>query len=84
MHKNKEELRDKYAMYIKSKSISNMLNYIDSGTAAKGVINQINPSQFTLNSYYKGIKHLGVKTRLRLLIKCIIFHNSNNDKALRL
>ncbi|MFN3755248.1 hypothetical protein [Flavobacterium sp.] len=59
---------------LKEKSITTLWNYIDSGTTALGVINQLNPNDFTLNSFYSGIKKMSLKTKLSLLIKNIMFH----------
>ena len=84
MYSNFEQLRSDYGLFLKSNSIDVFWNYIDSGTAVKGVINQINPNQFTLGAYYKGIKHFNLKVRLSMLIKNIIFHYFNDDYSLRL
>lgn len=80
----KDEIKDQYGKYLKDRNISQLWNYIDSGTAVDGVINQINPNQFTLKAFYKGIKHLGFKKVFTLIIKNIIFHYSTDDYSLNL
>ena len=59
---------------LKNKNIQVLWNYIDSGTATFGVINQLNTSQFTLNSFWKGIKNKSLKKKVSLLIKNSICH----------
>lgn len=64
---------------ITQKKISTFWNYIDSGTATSGVINQLNPKQFTLNSFFYGIKKKPFKSVVSLMIKNIIYHFYNNE-----
>jgi len=78
----KDEIKDIYGKQLKSRGINQLWNYVDSGTAVDGVINQINPQHFTLKSFYKGIKHLGFKSVFSLMIKNIIFHYCNDDSGL--
>ena len=80
----KDEIKDQYGSSLKDRNISQLWNYIDSGTAVDGVINQINPKHFTLKAFYNGIKHLGFKKVFTLMIKDIIFHYSNDDYGLSL
>ena len=68
---------------LSTKSIKTLWNYIDSGTATLGVINQLNVNQFTLNSFAKGIKNLTVKARIIMIFKNIIFHFDNNQNRVR-
>ncbi|WP_395063672.1 hypothetical protein [Flavobacterium sp.] len=56
------------------KNITILWNYIDCGTATRGVINQLNGSHFTLSSFLKGNKNLSFIKRMQLMIKNIIFH----------
>ena len=84
LYDNYDPIRDDYGQFLKSKGIEMFWNYIDSGTSVRGVINQLNSSQFTLGSYYKGIKHFTFSVRLSMLIKNIIFHHFNDDDSLRL
>lgn len=72
-----------YENRLYSKKINTLWNYIDSGSATKGVINQLNENQFTLNYFYQGIKNFSVKTKLVLLFKNIIFHYDNDEKRVR-
>ena len=80
----KDEIKDTYGNHLKDKQINTLWSYIDSGTAVDGVINQINPKYFTLKTFYNGIKHLGKKAVLGLMIKNIIFHFCNDDYSLSL
>jgi hypothetical protein len=63
-----------FSLNLKKKNISILWNYIDSGTATIGVINQLNRADFTLNSYLKGIKDNALKDKFGMIIKNIIFH----------
>lgn len=78
------EIKNNYGTILKNRNINLLWNYIDSGTAVNQVINQVNPKQFTLKNYYDGIKHLGTKSVVRLVIKNIIFHYFNDNKGLYL
>ncbi|WP_178988985.1 hypothetical protein [Winogradskyella schleiferi] len=84
LYSSKDEIKDQYGHYLKKRNISQLWNYIDSGTAVDGVINQINPQQFTLKAYYNGIKHLGIKNIVSLIIKEVVFHYRNDDYGIRL
>jgi hypothetical protein len=80
---NYDALENDYGLILKSRGIRIIWNYIDTGTASKGVINQLNPSHFTLNSYYKGIKHLKFKNRIPMFMKNILFHFYNTEQSLK-
>jgi hypothetical protein len=54
--------------------ITTFWNYIDSGIATLGVINQLNPQDFTLHSYYKGINTNKWSERMGMMLKTILFH----------
>lgn len=71
-----------YAENLKSKNITTLWNYIDSGTATEGVINQLNPNDFTLNQFNKGNKNLGFVARISQMIKNIIFHYYADEKII--
>ena len=83
-YNSEEQIKETFIDNLSKKNIKHFWNYIDSGTAINGVINQINPEHFTLNSYFQGIKHLGFKSVFSLLTKDIIFHYFNSDYGLRL
>jgi len=72
-----------YENQMYSKKINTLWNYIDSGSATKGVINQLNTNHFTLNSFSRGIKDCLFKTRMVQLFKNIIFHYDNDEKRIR-
>ncbi|MGJ8593522.1 MAG: hypothetical protein ACSHXF_13305 [Aquaticitalea sp.] len=81
---NHKPLANDYASVLNSKGINIIWNYIDSGTATMGVINQMNPAHFNLRSYYNGITQVRLKNRIPMLIKNILFHFYNTDESLRL
>ena len=66
-----------------NKNINVLWNYIDSGTSTSGIINQLNPEQFTLNNFWNGTKSFSLKTRIIMLFKNIIFHFDNNETRVR-
>jgi hypothetical protein len=79
--KNKISSKD-FEMVLQKKNIKILWNYIDSGTTTNGVINQLNPNHFTLNSFYKGNKN-GSKIKVaQAIIKNIVFHYRNEDKII--
>ncbi|HEX8577349.1 MAG TPA: hypothetical protein VF677_13725 [Flavobacterium sp.] len=72
-----------YENQLYSKKINTLWNYVDSGSATKGVINQLNNNQFTVKSFSRGIKNSSFKTRMAQLFKNIIFHYDNNERRIR-
>ena len=72
-----------YEYNLVGKKIKIIWNYIDSGTATLGVINQLNRNDFTLNSFYKGSKSLKLKERLGALIKNMTIHYYANQKIIK-
>ncbi len=72
-----------YENQLIKKGISVLWNYIDCGTATTGIINQLNPQQFTLGKFLAGIQQFSFKTRLVMLFKNIIFHYDNDEKRIR-
>jgi hypothetical protein len=72
-----------YENQLFSKKINTLWNYIDSGSATKGVLNQLNTNQFTLHAFSKGIKSFSFKTRMVQLVKNIIFHYDNDEQRVR-
>jgi len=74
---------EEYENIIDSKGLNTLWNYVDSGTATNGVINQINPEHFTIGAFYKGIKDTKISFKMRLsqLIKNLMFHYFNSDKT---
>ncbi len=75
--------KNNYENKLFKKNINTLWNYIDSGSSTKGIINQLNTSQFTLNSFYNGIKNFSLKTKIVQLFKNIIFHYDNDEKRIR-
>lgn len=70
---------DDFENILIDKDIFILWNYIDSGTATTGVINQFNKKHFTLSSFFKGNKNLGLLKKMQLMIKNIIFHYYNEE-----
>lgn len=74
LYQNKDLNERTYAAALHEKNIRILWNYIDSGTATLGVINQLNPADFTLQRFNKGTQNLGFKSRIGVLFKNILFH----------
>jgi len=72
----------KYSTILHHKKIKLLWNYIDSGTAALGVINQLNPDDFTLASFSNGIRSNPFSVRSGQLIKNIMFHYYATEKII--
>ncbi|HQA73822.1 hypothetical protein [Flavobacterium sp.] len=66
--------QEKFAAILNKNKITTLWNYIDSGTATLGVLNQLNSNDFTLKSYFAGIQDLKFKDKMALKIKIILFH----------
>ncbi len=73
---------EKFGKILEDKNINVLWNYVDSGTSAKGVINQLNNMHFTLASFKKGNKDLGLVKKMQLMIKNIIFHYYNDENMI--
>ena len=74
LYQNFKKSNQYFETNVSAKNIENLWNYIDSGTATIGVINQLNPNHFTLSKFFKGTKNLKIVKRIQLMIKNIIFH----------
>ncbi|MBS7231883.1 hypothetical protein KHA90_12695 [Flavobacterium psychroterrae] len=77
--KNSDISEKKFEGILQDKNIHTLWNYIDSGTATNGVINQFNTQHFTLSNFLKGNKNLGFIKKMQLIIKNIIFHYYNEE-----
>jgi len=75
--------KDYYENQLTKKGISVLWNYIDCGTTTSGIINQLNPHQFTLGKFLAGIQQFSLKTKLVMLFKNVIFHYDNDEKRIR-
>lgn len=75
--------KERYEATLLDKNITVLCNYIDAATATKGILNQLNPNDFNLETYYKSIADLPFLKRLVLLIKNIIFHYDNDEFRVR-
>lgn len=82
-YKNNGLSNDDFSAVLKKNNIHILWNYIDCGIASKNVINQLNPSQFTLANYWKSLDGFSIKTKFVKLIKAIIFHFDNNENRVR-
>ncbi len=71
-----------YEKILIEKKINVLWNYIDSGTATNGVINQLNTKHFTLRSFLKGNKDVGLVKKTQLMIKNVIFHFYNDENII--
>ena len=79
--KNKLKEED-YEANLIDKNIKILWNYIDSGKATVGVINQLNTDQFTLSSFLKGNKGLRFSKQLQLMTKNMMFHFYGDQKLI--
>ncbi|WP_428231292.1 hypothetical protein [Flavobacterium sp.] len=77
--KNKNFNENQFEEILYKKQINTLWNYIDSGTATNGVLNQFNTTHFTLSSFLKGNKNQGLIKKMQLMIKNIIFHYYNEE-----
>lgn len=84
LYKNSGIDSKEFAQTLSDKNISILWNYIDSGTSTNGVINQMNGNDFTLGSFYNGIKTVPFKTRISLMIKNSMFHYYADEKKILL
>ncbi len=82
LYQNKAIDETVFSNNLKQKGITTLWNYIDTGTSSLGVINQLNPKDFTLKSFYNGIKNLSFKSKLGILIKNIMFHYYADEKLI--
>jgi hypothetical protein len=79
----KNGISDKdFSENLKKKDIRILWNYIDSGTATSGVINQLNANDFTLGSFLKGIRKKPFKKKMALMIKNSIYHFYGDEKLI--
>lgn len=72
-----------FAENLKTKGIRTMWNYVDSGTATLGVINQLNASDFTIAKFDKANKNLKWSSRISAIIKNIIFHHYADEQNIQ-
>jgi len=77
--KNNKFNKRNFESILHEKKINVLWNYIDSGTATTGVINQLNKQHFTLSSFLNGNKNLGLIKIMQLMIKNVIFHYYNDE-----
>jgi hypothetical protein len=82
LYKNSGINSDAFSKLLSEKKISILWNYVDSGTSTNGVVNQMNSNDFTLESFYNGIKELPIKERMSLMIKNIMFHFYADEKKI--
>lgn len=72
-----------FSKQLSSRRIQTLWNYIDTGTSAKGVINQLNPNHFTLKCFWNGVKGLGFNKAISLMVKNVLFHYFNDDQKIQ-
>lgn len=83
MFEKNEISKQRYETTLLDKNINVLCNYIDAATATKGILNQLNPSDFNLDVYSKSISELPFLKRMVMLIKNIIFHYDNDEFRVR-
>lgn len=67
---------------LESNKITNIWNYIDSGVSTTGVINQLNGSHFTLNTYWKGIRKANFFNQIQRFLKNVLYHYYAENKLI--
>lgn len=82
LFKNNNISEEEFSTLLKDKKINVLWNYIDSGTATNGVINQLNTQHFTLSSFLKGNNDSSLIKKIQLMIKNIIFHYYNDEDTI--
>ena len=82
LFKNNNISEKDFSTILNEKKINVLWNYIDSGTATNGVINQFNKEHFTLSSFLNGNKDLSLIKKMQLLIKNTIFHYYNDENMI--
>lgn len=71
-----------YYQKLESSKINTIWNYTDLGVSATGVINQLNPTHFTLGSYWKGIRKSHFFNKSQRLLKNIFYHYYADDNLI--
>lgn len=83
LYKNNALSDQDFETVLVRNNIKVLWNYIDCGTASKGILNQLNPKQFTLQTYLNSIKSASFKSKSVKLVKAIIFHFDNDKNRIR-
>ena len=66
--------KESYFEKLESSKITTIWNYTDLGVSTTGVINQLNPTHFTLNNYWKGIKGASFFNKIQRFLKNVFYH----------
>ena len=74
---------NEFLQVIDQNKIDVFWNYIDSGIATNGVINQLNAHHFTLDAFQKSVANTHFKSKIALLFKSVLFHYDNSPKHIR-
>ncbi|RZJ27350.1 MAG: hypothetical protein EOO48_12075, partial [Flavobacterium sp.] len=82
LYRNNNISDSDFADTMQSKNVKTFWNYIDSGTATENIINQLNADDFTLARFRKGISGLGLRQKMSLLVKNILFHYYADEKII--
>lgn len=83
LYKNNNFSDQDFETILNRNMIKVLWNYIDCGTASNGILNQLNPKQFTLQTYLNSIQAASFKTKIIKLVKAIIFHFDNDKNRVR-
>lgn len=79
---NRRELNEvDWAELMNSKNITNLWSYLDSGTASKGIINQLNPEHFTTKRAILSQK--GIINKSRFYFRTYLFYSGNEALIIR-
>ena len=83
LFRNSKLTEEIYSDTLAKKNITVLWNYIDCGTAGQGIINQMNPHQFTASAFWKSTEGFPMKKRLAMMIKNLVFHTYADRKLIR-
>ena len=74
---------DELQTVMQRNGIAVFWNYMDTGRAAKGIINMLNRQQFTLQAFRQSIQHLPFLKRIENTVKAIVFYADNHAHRIR-
>ena len=72
-----------YANYLNEKRIRTLWNYIDSGTAGKGILNQMDAYNFTQGKFWSSIKRSPRKARIQKMLRNLAFHFDGSPETIK-
>lgn len=83
LYQNSGYREDELQTVMQRNGITVFWNYMDTGRAAKGIINMLNRQQFTLQAFRQSIQHLPFLKRIENTVKAIVFYAYNHAHRIR-